>query len=85
MWRDGHAVKASLEDPQSFEMGESEVRAARTAARNRSGTRFVIAYVSHVGKSGLTRVEMLPNPMTEEGEAVLAIVGEGIRYRFRRQ
>jgi hypothetical protein len=78
-------VKASLDDPQSFEMGETEVRAARTAARNRSGTRYVIAYVRFAATPSLTAVEMLPNPMTEEGEAVLGIVGQGIRYEFRRE
>jgi hypothetical protein len=32
----------------------------------------------------LTRVEMIPNPMSEKGEAVLNLLGEGLRYGFRR-
>jgi hypothetical protein len=78
-------VKASLDDPRAFEMGETEVRTARRAARNRSGVKYVIAYVKFVGDPSLTAVEMLPNPMTEEGEAVLSIAGEGIRYKFQRE
>lgn len=77
-------VKASLADSMSFEMGETEVHAARIAARARSGLKYVIAYVSHVGVPASTRVEILPNPLSEEGEGVLALQGEGLRYRFRR-
>ena len=78
-------VKASLEDPQSFEMGESEVAAARVAARSRSGVQYKIAYVSHVSDLSKTAIEMIPNPMSEEGARVLELRGEGIRYAFRRQ
>lgn len=77
-------VKASLGDPCMFEMGESEVRAAREAARPRSGSRYAIAYVSNVGEPRQARVELLPNPMSDEGEAAIYLLGEGIRYGFRR-
>ena len=77
-------VKASLEDSQSFEMGATEVRAARIAARTRSGVQYKIAYVSNISDSSKTTIEMLPNPMTEEGERVLQLGGEGIRYSFSR-
>ena len=77
-------VKASLGDPCSFEMGESEVRAGRAAARNRSGIQYWIAYVSNLSEPARTRVELLPNPMSEEGETVLNLLGEGLRYGFRR-
>jgi Protein NO VEIN, C-terminal len=77
-------VKASLGDPQQFEMGETEVRAARKAARPRSGSRYVIAYVRNLSDLAGARVELLPNPMTDEGSNVLEILGEGIRYGFRR-
>lgn len=60
-------VKASLGDPQSFEMGETEIRAARVAARIRSGTQYKIAYVSNLSDPPNLSVEILPNPMTEEG------------------
>jgi Domain of unknown function (DUF3883) len=77
-------VKASLGDPCAFEMGETEVRAARTTVRTRGGRQYRIAYVSNVGEPARTRVEMLPNPMSEEGEAVLNLLGEGLRYGFYR-
>src|SRR5690606_26140031 len=77
-------VKASLGDPCTFEMGESEVRAARNAARPRSGLRYAIAYVSNVGEPAQANVELLPNPMSEEGETSILLLGEGIRYGFRR-
>ena len=41
-------VKASLNDPRSFAMGETEVRAARAAARVKSGVQYKIAYVSNL-------------------------------------
>ncbi|WP_421361904.1 sacsin N-terminal ATP-binding-like domain-containing protein [Agrobacterium rosae] len=77
-------VKASLNDPQMFEMGETEVGAARVAARLRSGVRFWIAYVSNLANPAQARVEMIANPLSEEGERVLKLVGEGLRYTFRR-
>ncbi|AXX98609.1 sacsin N-terminal ATP-binding-like domain-containing protein [Profundibacter amoris] len=77
-------VKASLEDPQSFEMGETEIKAARASAKFRSGTQYKIAYVSNLSDPPNLSVEMLPNPMTEEGEGVLELLGEGIRYGFKR-
>ena len=77
-------VKASLEDPQSFRMGETEVVAARMAAQPRSGVQYKIAYVSNVADTSKMTIEMLPNPATEEGTRVLQLRGEGIRYGFRR-
>ncbi len=76
-------VKASLGDPRTFEMGETEVRAGRAAARGR-GVQYWIAYVSNLSQPGQARVELLPNPMSEDGEAVLNLLGEGLRYGFRR-
>lgn len=77
-------VKASLEDPQSFEMGETEVRAAREAARTRSGVQYKIAYVSNVQDTKKTRIEVLPNPLADEGARHFQLRGEGIRYGFSR-
>lgn len=78
-------VKTSLNDPCAFQLGETEVRAGRAAARARSGVQYWIAYVSNIGAPEHARVEMLPNPMGEEGEAVLNLLGEGLRYGFVRQ
>lgn len=78
-------VKTSLNDPCAFQLGETEVRAGRAAARARSGVKYWIAYVSNIGTPNQARVEMLPNPMGEDGEAVLNLLGEGLRYGFARQ
>ena len=77
-------VKASLNDPRNFELGETEVRAGRIAARTRSGLQYWIAYVSNLAVPAQAQVEMIPNPLSEAGEAVLELVGEGLRYSFRR-
>lgn len=77
-------VKASLNDPRVFDLGETEVRAGRIAARTRSGLLYWIAYVSNLSDPRRARVEMIPNPLSEAGEAVLELVGEGLRYSFRR-
>ena len=77
-------VKASLNDPLAFKMGETEVRAGRAAARARSGVQYWIAYVSNLSVPALAKVEMIPNPMSEQGEAVLDLLGQGLRYGFHR-
>ncbi len=61
-------VKSSQGDRCQFEMGESEVRAAREAARPRSGQRYVVIYVANPATSSATRVDILPNPMSEEAD-----------------
>jgi hypothetical protein len=76
-------VKASQGDRCQFEMGESEVRAARNAARPRSGQRYVIIYVANPATSDATRIDVLPNPMSEEADGVLRLLGEGVRYGFQ--
>jgi|TARA_R110002124_G_scaffold287327_1_gene472909 hypothetical protein len=77
-------VKASLNDPKAFELGETEVAAAREAAKDRNGFQYKIAYVSYVADPSETRIEILPNPMTDDGASVLRLRGEGIRYSFER-
>jgi Domain of unknown function (DUF3883) len=76
-------VKASQGDRCQFEMGESEVRAAREAARPRSGQRYVVVYVANPASSSATRIDILPNPMSEEADGVLRILGEGVRFGFQ--
>ena len=76
-------VKASQGDRCQFEMGESEVRAARNAARPRSGQRYVIIYVANPATSNTTRIDVLPNPMSQEADGVLRLLGEGVRYGFQ--
>lgn len=72
-------VKASLADPCAFVLGETEVRAGISAARNIGSP-----IVSNIGNPSQARVEMLPNPMSEGGESVLNLLGEGLRYGFVR-
>ncbi|QIO48174.1 DUF3883 domain-containing protein (plasmid) [Rhizobium leguminosarum bv. trifolii] len=76
-------VKASQGDRCQFEMGESEVRAAREAARLRSGQRYVVIYVANPATSSATRIDILPNPMSEEADGILRLLGEGVRFGFK--
>jgi hypothetical protein len=78
-------VKASTEDPCQFEMGETEVRFARDVARSRKPERYVIAYVANVGQTGQTTIDILPNPLSPEGDSALSIAGDSIRYTFTRR
>ena len=76
-------VKSSQGDRCQFEMGESEVRAARESARPRSGQRYVVIYVANPATSSATRVDILPNPMSEEADGTLHLLGEGVRFGFK--
>ena len=77
-------VKTSQGDSCRFEMGETEVREARRAARPRSRDKYVVIYVADPGDSTATRIDVLPNPMSDEGAGVIEMLGEGIRYGFKR-
>lgn len=76
-------VKSSQGDRCQFEMGESEVRAAREAARPRSGQKYVVIYVANPAISSATRIDVLPNPMSEEADGILRLLGEGVRFGFK--
>lgn len=75
---------ADREGRCASELGETEVAAAREAAKNRNGVQYKIVYVSNVSDPNETRIELLPNPMTDEGASRPKLRGEGIRYRFKR-
>ena len=78
-------VKASVGDQQRFEMGETEVRAAREAARPRSSTRYVVVYVANPHDPENANIDVLPNPMSAEADGVLDLLGEGVRFGFKRR
>ena len=78
-------VKASVGDQQRFEMGETEVRAARDAARPRSNTRYVVVYVANPHNPANAHIDVLPNPMSPEADGVLDLLGEGVRFAFKRR
>ena len=78
-------VKASVGDQQRFEMGETEVRAAREAARRRSNTRYAGVYVANPHDPGNAHIDVLPNPMSPEADGVLDLLGEGVRFGFKRR
>lgn len=78
-------VKASLGDHQRFEMGETEVRAARDAAKLRSTIRCCIIYVADPHDPANTRIDVLPNPLSAEADGVLDLLGEGVRFGFKRR
>jgi hypothetical protein len=76
-------VKSSLGDPQEFELGDTEVRMARDCATGRVG-QYRVIYVSNVGDSTTMQLEVLPNPLSDEGKPLFHIGGQGIRYKFQR-
>ena len=78
-------VKASVGDQQRFVMGETEVRAAREAARPRSKTRYVVVYVANPHDPANVHIDVLPNPMGPEADGVLDLLGEGVRFGFKRR
>ena len=78
-------VKASVGDQQRFEMGETEVRAAREAARPRLSTRYVVVYVGNPHDPANAHIDVLPNPMSSEADGVLDLLGEGVRFGFKRR
>ena len=78
-------VKASVGDQRRFVMGETEVRAAREAARLRSKTRYVVVYVANPHDPANAHVDVLPNPMGPEADGVLDLLGEGVRFGFKRR
>lgn len=77
-------VKASIDDPCQFELGETEVRWARDVARSRAAVRYVIAYVANVGQTGNSTIDILPNPLGPDADGLLSIAGDTIRFRFDR-
>ena len=78
-------VKASVGDQQRFEMGETEVRAAHDAARRRSNTRYAVVYVANPHVPANALIDVLPNPMSPEADGVLDLLGEGVRFGFKRR
>ena len=78
-------VKASVGDQQRFEIGETEVRAARKATRRRSNTRYVVVYVANPHDPANAHIDVLPNPMSPEADGVLDLLGEGVRFGFKRR
>ena len=74
---------AHLDDPLTFELGETELRTAHDAARRRSGE-YRVVYVSNVRDTSAMRIEVLPNPLSTEGESLFAKGEQGVRYAFRR-
>ena len=78
-------VKASVGDQQRFVLGETEVRAAREAARPRSNTRYVVVYVANPHDPANAHIDVLPNPMSLEADGVLNLLGEGARFGFKRR
>ena len=76
-------MKSHLGDPRALEFGKTQVRAGRIAARTRSGLRYWIAHVSNVADARQIRIEMIPNLLSEAGEAVLELLGRGPALRLQ--
>ena len=76
-------VKSSLTDPLEFEMGDTEIRLARDCSTMK-GAEYRVIYVSNVQDPISTRLEILPNPLSDDGKSFFRIGGHGLRYEFLR-
>jgi hypothetical protein len=75
-------VKASIDDGEVVELGESQVRAAMRAAPRRHA-RFVILRVLDA-LSEAPGTELLPNPYEDRSAALYDLQNAGMRLRYRR-
>ncbi|MGP8106295.1 MAG: sacsin N-terminal ATP-binding-like domain-containing protein [Desulfobaccales bacterium] len=73
-------VKSRIGDPREFELGETEVSFASNCVRKK-GEEYRIIYLSNIQDTSAMRLEVLPNPFSDEGKG-LRRVGQGLRYRF---
>lgn len=76
-------VKSSLTDPLEFELGDTEIRLARDCSTMR-GAEYRVIYVSNVQDPISSRLDILPNPLSDDGKHFFRIGGHGLRYEFLR-
>jgi hypothetical protein len=74
-------VKASLQNPMVFEMGETEVDKAKECAIL-GKSEYSIIYVSNIEDPSKMKILVLPNPFSEEGKKVFGRPREKFRYSF---
>ena len=75
-------VKASMQNPMTFEMGETEVVMAKEVVVS-GKAKYVIAYVCNLEDPVNMRICVLPNPFSEEGRAAFGKPKEKFRYSFK--
>lgn len=71
-------VKATAGDEYEFEMGESELRAARAARKDT----YRIIFIQEVLDRNRRRLIILPNPLETEHASQFRQVNEGVKFRF---
>ena len=71
-------VKSTTTDEHAFDIGESELRAARTAPKRRYRILFIEALLQPAHR----RLLVLPNPLEAASAAAYAQVNQGMRLRF---
>ncbi len=71
-------VKATVTDNHAFDIGESELRAARSA---RKGA-YRIIFINNILDPDSRRLRILPNPLEAEYADCFAQVNQGVRLRF---
>ena len=76
-------VKSSLTDPLEFELGDTEIRLARDCSTMK-GAEYRVIYVSNVQDPMSTHLEILPNPLSDDGKRFFRTGGHGLRYEFLR-
>jgi hypothetical protein len=72
-------VKATSGDGTEFELGTSELRAARAA---RKGT-YRTLFVRHALEPARRQLLVLPNPLEPEHRGLFAQANSGVRLRFQ--
>jgi hypothetical protein len=74
-------VKATAGEECEFEMGVSELRAARSARRNT----YRILFIRHVLDRDRRELMVLPNPLEPEYAKHFGQLNEGVKFRFDRR
>jgi hypothetical protein len=74
-------AKATPGEEYEFEMGVSELRAARSA---RKGT-YRIVFIRHVLDRDRRELIVLPNPLEPEHVTHFSQINEGVKFRFDRR
>jgi len=71
-------LKSTTTDEHAFDIGESELRAARTAPKGRYRILFIEALLQPAHR----RLLVLPNPLEAASAAAYEQVNQGMRLRF---
>jgi hypothetical protein len=75
-----YEVKASVVDPEEFELSEAEVRFALSKAHLQT---YRVLYIAHVGQPADRRILPLPNPLAPASRGRYRVSETGVKYAFK--